>query len=165
MASDRRRVPAGHGKSSPRILIVDDDRDIAKLLRTGLGKRGYRVTTFNDPEEALSSFRTGLYDQLIPDIGMPKMTGFDLFRELRKTDPAARVCFFTAFEIHSEEFHTLFPEPQSDCFLRTPVSIAEFAGSVEKLLGEQRAGPTSGSRSRPASSRPGAGGDAARWSD
>jgi two-component system, OmpR family, response regulator ChvI len=121
--------------STASILIVDDDHDITKLLKIGLERRGYRVTTFNDPKEALSNFVAGVYDLLILDIRMPNMTGFELFRELRKIDPSARVCFFTAFEIYSEEFHTLFPELQSDCFLRKPMSIAEFAAAVKRLVG------------------------------
>jgi two-component system, OmpR family, response regulator ChvI len=122
--------------SGKSILIVDDDQDITKLLKIGLEKRGYRVTTFNDPKDALSHFKEGIYDLLILDIRMPNMTGFELFRELRKIDSKARVCFFTAFEIYSEEFHTLFPELESDCFLRKPMSIADFAASVRRLVGE-----------------------------
>lgn len=119
-----------------RILIVDDDEDITTLLKVGLERRNYKVDVYNDPVEALSNFKAGSYDLLIIDIRMPKMTGFELFRELRKIDAEVRVCFFTAFEIYREEFHRMFPELSSDCFLRKPMSIPEFADAVKKLIGE-----------------------------
>ena len=90
----------------------------------------------NDPVEALSDFEAAAYDLLIIDIRMPKMNGFDLFRELRKIDSEVKMCFFTAFEVYLEEFHKSFPELSSDCFLRKPMPIAEFAASIKALIGE-----------------------------
>jgi DNA-binding response OmpR family regulator len=48
-----------------RILLVDDEQDITFSLRIGLENNGFVVDTFNDPQEALSNFKAGLYDLLL----------------------------------------------------------------------------------------------------
>jgi two-component system, OmpR family, response regulator ChvI len=47
---------------------------------------GFKVDSFNDPQEALSKFEPGLYDLVILDMKMPKMDGFELYHEIRKKD-------------------------------------------------------------------------------
>src|SRR5215813_6629294 len=79
-------------KTSPRILIVDDDPDITLTFKLGLEKKGFIVTVFNDPLEALSKFRAGLYDFILLDVRMPKMNGFELYREIEKIDDNPKVC-------------------------------------------------------------------------
>jgi CheY-like chemotaxis protein len=80
-----------------RILLVDDEHDITFGLRIGLENNGFVVDAFNDPQEALSNFKAGLYDLSLIDVKMPKMNGFELYRELEKIDNKAKVCFITAF--------------------------------------------------------------------
>jgi DNA-binding response OmpR family regulator len=45
---------------------------------------GFKVDSFNDPQEALTKFEPGLYDLVIHNIEMPKMDGFELFHEIKK---------------------------------------------------------------------------------
>jgi DNA-binding response OmpR family regulator len=68
----------------PRILVVDDEQDIAKVIKGGLENLGYQVDSFNNPEEALSYFKPDYYDIMIFDIRMPKLNGFQLYRAIRK---------------------------------------------------------------------------------
>jgi two-component system catabolic regulation response regulator CreB/two-component system response regulator ChvI len=65
-------------------------------LRTN---HGISVDTYNDPVEAISEFRAGVYDLVILDIRMPKMNGFHVYKELKKIDEDMMVCFLTAFEV------------------------------------------------------------------
>ena len=81
-----------------RILIVDDELDITFVFKIGLEDNGFVVDTFNDPQLALSNFKNGLYDLLLIDIGIPKMNGFEFYREIRKIDDKVKACFFTASE-------------------------------------------------------------------
>jgi two-component system, OmpR family, response regulator ChvI len=118
-----------------RILIVDDEEDITKPLRLGLERNGYAVDTYNDTREAVSNFRPGVYDLVVSDIRMPGMDGFEFYREIKKIDAKARICFFTAFDVYWEEFHKKLPELQLDCFIRKPMSISEFSAAVGRLIG------------------------------
>ena len=95
-----------------RILVVDDEPDISFTLRAGLEDGGFDVDAFIDPDLVISSFKPGLYDLALIDIVMPKMDGFDLYKELKKVDPDVKVCFLTASEKYREglregEYQTL----------------------------------------------------------
>src|SRR5919197_3758790 len=93
-------------KERRRILVVDDEIDITLSLKTVLEGDQFEVDSFNDPISALNSFKAGLYDLLILDIKMPKMNGFQLYREIKNIDDKGKVCFLTALsEMHDyEEF-------------------------------------------------------------
>ena len=93
-----------------RIAVVDDEPDITNVLKKGLERNGFTVDTFNDPQAALASFQPRHYDLVIIDIRMPRINGFDLYRQLKKRDSAVKVCFITSFQIYYEEFRMLFPK-------------------------------------------------------
>jgi DNA-binding response OmpR family regulator len=78
-----------------RILLIDDERDITLAFRAGLEDKGFIVETFNDPQEASSNFKVGLYDLLLVDVKMPKMNGFELYQEMEKIDNKVKVCFIS----------------------------------------------------------------------
>ena len=96
-------------KSRGRILIVDDDPDITLTFKLGLEKKGFTVTVFNDPLEALSNFTAGLFDFALLDVRMPKMNGFELYREIEKIDDSTKVCYITAFVVYYESLKEIFP--------------------------------------------------------
>nr|MDQ3969060.1 response regulator [Thermoproteota archaeon] len=87
-----------------RIAVVDDEPDITNVLKKSLERHGFTVDTFNDPQAALVSFQPMYYDLMIIDIRMPRINGFDLYRQLKKRDTDVKVCFLTAFQIYYEEF-------------------------------------------------------------
>ena len=117
-----------------RLLIVDDEPDITSVLRRGLEQYGFVVDTFNDPVEALSDFNVGYYDLLLLDISMPKMNGFELYKEMAKIDNKVKVCFMTAFEIYRDEFKRLFPKLSLNCFANKPISIKTLANLLKMEL-------------------------------
>lgn len=118
-----------------RILIVDDEPDIRFVLSKGLQAEGFSVDSSGDPEQVVETFKAGMYDLLLLDIKMPKMTGFELFREIRKVDQKVRVCFITAFEIYFDEFKRVFPKIHVSCFIRKPVTVKQLAEAVRTELG------------------------------
>lgn len=117
-----------------RVLIVDDEADITDALKAGLEHRGFKVDTFNEPLIALSKFKPGVYDITILDIRMPKMNGFDLYREMRKLDGKASVCFLTAFDVHREEFEKMFPDVKVKAFLKKPITIDNLVMRLDELV-------------------------------
>src|SRR5215208_4819597 len=118
-----------------KILIVDDDIDILTTYKMGLEGSGlFAVDTFADPEEALSNFKTGLYDCLILDLRMPKMNGFELYDKMKQIDNKVKVCFVTAYEVNYQALREVFPEPKSECFTKKPIEIRELVGRIKAEL-------------------------------
>jgi two-component system response regulator ChvI len=109
-----------------KILIVDDEPDVTFTLRKGLEQGGYDVHVFNDPLVALSIFKPDVYDLLLLDIKMPKMTGFELYRKLKEIDSKVKVCFITAFETYYEKFkQEFYPLEEIKGFIRKPIQIED----------------------------------------
>jgi two-component SAPR family response regulator len=106
-----------------RILIVDDEPDVALVLKLGLEANGFVVEAYNDPLKALSDFKANSYDLLLLDIKMPKMNGFELYGKLQQIDHNVKICFITAFELYFDEFRNMFPKLKVECFVHKPVSI------------------------------------------
>jgi DNA-binding response OmpR family regulator len=117
-----------------RLAVVDDEPDITTVLKRGLEHHGFAVDVFNDPQVALANFRPNNYDLMIIDIRMPKINGFDLYRELKKRDGSIKVCFLTAFEIYYEEFRKMFPTIDVKAFIRKPISISSLVGQVNSTI-------------------------------
>jgi two-component system, OmpR family, response regulator ChvI len=117
-----------------RVLIVDDEADITDALKAGLEHRGFKVDTFNEPQVALQHFKPNVYDIAILDIRMPKMNGFELYREMRKLDGKASVCFLTAFDVHREEFEKMFPDVKVKAFLKKPMTIENLVTKLNQLV-------------------------------
>jgi DNA-binding response OmpR family regulator len=69
-----------------RILVVDDDVLVVEALRELLASSGYEVRVATRGQEALEILNTERFDLLILDVVMPKMTGFDLCKEVRQRD-------------------------------------------------------------------------------
>ena len=66
-----------------RILVIDDEPQITRVLRAALSAQGFDVRTMNDPEEALRLFREWPPDLVITDLMMPGMTGVEVCRAIR----------------------------------------------------------------------------------
>jgi two-component system KDP operon response regulator KdpE len=66
-----------------RILVIDDEAQITRVLRASLTAQGYQVRTANDPEEGLQLYREWLPDLVITDLMMTTMTGVDVCRAIR----------------------------------------------------------------------------------
>jgi DNA-binding response OmpR family regulator len=104
-----------------RILIVDDESDIALSLRMGLEIGGFKVDSFIDPQTALSKFKAGVYDIALIDIRMPKMNGFELYRKLIEVDDKIKYCFMTAYEVYYETLKKDYPTLDVGCFIKKPI--------------------------------------------
>jgi len=121
-----------------RILLVDDEMDIVKLYKHGLRRGGFEVEAFNDPEMALSHFEPDAYDLAILDIRMPRMNGFELYREIRKRDEEIRICFMTAFEMHLTEFEKVLPSIKVDGLITKPIHMVDLCSTIQRLLNNNR---------------------------
>jgi DNA-binding response OmpR family regulator len=129
------RTDASDNKRVYRILIVDDEADITLTFTKALKENGFEVNSFNDPEKALSSFKTGYYDLLLLDIRMPVMDGFKLHAKLKEIDCDVKVCFITAYEIYYNTLKKDYPSFDIGCFIHKPISMADLIKEVCTQLG------------------------------
>ncbi|MFL6381517.1 MAG: response regulator [Nitrososphaeraceae archaeon] len=120
--------------SQNRIMIVDDEKDIARLFATSLERSGFVVDIFNDPLSALSNYKAGLYDLLLLDIKLPHMNGFELYQKIKHIDDKAKVCFITAYEESLNDMKRLFPDLGVDCFVRKPIEIYNLVELVKSKV-------------------------------
>ncbi len=127
-----------HEPSSPhkqRILFVDDEVDIREIFRQGLEQKGLHVDAYSSPQEALGAFEPNMYDLAILDIRMPVMSGFELYREMKKGDPAITVCFLSDFEMYAHEFRKVFPSMKDvKTIIKKPLSINELLKQITPSL-------------------------------
>lgn len=121
--------------NTKRILVVDDESDITSALRIGLEENGFTVDVFNDPELALTSYKPGMYDLLLIDVRMPKMNGFELFKEIQRVDSKSKVCFWTAYESYSKEFKDIFPSMNDVNFVQKPIPMPDLIKRIQSLMG------------------------------
>ena len=117
-----------------RVLVIDDEAEIAALMRDMLEGAGYEVATAESGEVALALLETARFDAIVSDLRMPDMDGATLWREVEQQHPqlARRMLFVTG--------DTLSPGARE--FLRTarcsgldkPVSKADLLAAVARLL-------------------------------
>jgi CheY-like chemotaxis protein len=114
-----------NNKCESRILLVDDEPDIALAFKIGLEDNGFRVDAFDSPLQALSNFKAGFYDLLLLDIKMPKMNGIEAYQQMKEIDKKVKVCFITASEIHYYEDirEKIFPILGVKRLIRKPIRI------------------------------------------
>jgi two-component system catabolic regulation response regulator CreB/two-component system response regulator ChvI len=123
--------------SRTRILLVDDYVDITTSLKIGLEDNGFAVDAFNDPLEALSSFKPSLYDLLLFDVRMPQLNGFNLYDKIKQeknNNKHLKVCFITAYNIDYEELRRQFPDSRIECFIKKPIQMSDLIRRVNAEL-------------------------------
>jgi DNA-binding response OmpR family regulator len=140
MATNTSTTFSDDDKQKLRILVVDDEYDVAITLKAILeeehscSKKEFEVDVFNDPEQALSNFKAGWYDLLLLDILVPKMNGFELCQQLQIIDDKVEVCFITVHEIYYRSLRDLFPTVEVDCFIAKPIGKKELVSRIKEEL-------------------------------
>jgi DNA-binding response OmpR family regulator len=119
--------------TSFRLLIVDDEQDVANALEAGLKRRGFEVDVFYDPFKALASFEPHRYDLIISDIKMPKMNGFEMVYEMKKRDSDVQVIFLTGFVDLMKEVNKLFTKLNVREVIQKPIGIQELVERINSL--------------------------------
>ncbi len=114
-----------------RILVVDDETQIARVLRRGLSARGYEVQTASDGEEALQAFSQWPADLVITDLSMPQMGGLELCRRLRKLSQVPIIVLSVKGE---ERTKVEALDAGADDYVTKPFGIDELLARVRAAL-------------------------------
>src|SRR6058998_993835 len=115
-----------------KILVVDDEPSILKLLKEALTQWGYQVGCVGTGTEALEAIRTELYDAAITDIRMPEMSGLDLLREIKKQDESIEVVMMTGYPTIASAVQAL-KEGAYD-YLSKPLILDELRHLMSRMM-------------------------------
>ncbi len=115
-----------------RVLLVEDEVNIAKFISQGLTEGNYAVDVVSDGQSGLEYARAAEYDVLILDIMLPKMTGLDLLRELRRQGHRAPTLMLTACDTIDDCVNGL--DVGADDYLVKPFAFPELLARVRALL-------------------------------
>ena len=124
-------------KNKRKILLVDDEPDIIYSIKRLLEDNEFVVDSYADPTLALSNFKPGLYDLLLFDIKMPKMSGLDLYQKIKEIDNSnVKICFLTASELFYEEYRRLDAYPSLDkaYFIQKPFRSEELIRKINEIM-------------------------------
>jgi len=123
--------------TASRILVVDDNAANVKIFQTRLAAEGYDVVTAADGEQALAAAETHRPDLVLLDIMMPKLSGWDVCRELRRRGVDVPVIMLTARGEEVDRVRGL--ELGADDYVAKPFSLRELLARVRAVL--RRPGP------------------------
>ena len=115
-----------------RILVVEDSRRLAGIIKRGLLEEGYSVDNAFDGEEAQHMAETTPYDVIIMDVMLPKKDGVTLCRELRARDVNTPMLMLTAKD--SVEDKVIGLDAGSDDYLVKPFAFSELLARLRALL-------------------------------
>lgn len=118
-----------------KILVVDDDRSIADLLRDTLKAEGYAVEVARDGRAGLAAFKTYHPELVILDRMMPELDGLEVLRELRRTSQVP-VLFLTVKDDETDKVVGL--EMGADDYMTKPFGVRELVARVRTLLRRER---------------------------
>ena len=120
-----------------RIFIVDDESDTCLALERILEENGFKVDKFTDPFLALKNFKADFYGMLILDIKMPKMNGFELYKQIKRIDTKVKTMFLTAltelqeYAVFRKE---VYPKLGERHFVSKPIENEDLVKRVNGIL-------------------------------
>lgn len=117
-----------------RVLVVDDEAGIRRVVRDALERAGHDVETAGDGEEALARFEQGAFDLLITDWNMPGVDGFELVRRVRKRS-ALPILVLTVRQEERDKVRLL--DAGADDYVTKPFGVAELVARTGALLRRQ----------------------------
>ncbi len=115
-----------------RLLVVEDEKKVARFVKKGLEEEGYAVDVAPDGEEGLAMALDGVHDLIILDIHLPRMDGLGILQELRKKKVATPVLLLTVRAAIEDKVLGL--DAGADDYLTKPFAFQELLARVRALL-------------------------------
>lgn len=114
-----------------RILFVDDDERLTKLVCRGLGESGHVVDCARTGDTGLTYATERTYDAIVLDVMLPELDGFAIVRRLRETDKTTPVLFLTARDAPEDTIAGL--DAGADDYLRKPFVFGELEARLRSI--------------------------------
>lgn len=129
-----------NGQSSTRkkILVVDDDASLVKLVGTLLESQGYQVTTAYDAPSGLETAMKDTLDLIVLDVMMPIINGFNVCRLLKTQEVKKRIPIILLTSRVSEDDRRIGKEVGADAYFCKPLDSESFLIKVKELLEQRR---------------------------
>jgi len=129
-----------------KILVVDDERHIVRLIQVNLERQGYHVVTAHDGKEALEKVASEKPDLVVLDVMMPYMDGFEVLRHLRRNPETAElpVIMLTAKAQDMDVFRGY--QEGVDMYLTKPFNPQELLAFVRRIFRARETGEDGESR-------------------
>ncbi|MGO9644098.1 MAG: response regulator [Candidatus Bathyarchaeia archaeon] len=119
-----------------RILVIDDDEGIRKVITTALNDESYITDTASNGKEAIEKSKTNAYNLAIIDIHLPDMEGTQLLSELKETTPKMRKIIVTGFPEVQNAITAV--KKGADDYITKPVNIDVLINSIREQLRKQQ---------------------------
>ena len=128
----RAQQPERQPGNGVRVLVVDDEMTVRRIMARALARHNVVVTEARDAQDALDKIGSdGGFDVVVTDISMPGMSGIELARALTAKAPALPVLFVTGAELNDEDRHDV--NELGGQLLTKPFDMSEFARTVVSL--------------------------------
>jgi DNA-binding response OmpR family regulator len=124
-----------------RVLIVEDEKRLANLLKRGLEEHSFTVDLCHDGEEGLYQAETSPYDAIILDVMMPKLDGFSVLRQLREQNNEVPVIMLTARGEVENRVKGL--NVGADDYLAKPFDFSELLARLTAIIRRSKGKPDS----------------------
>ena len=116
-----------------RVLLVEDDRALARGIRVALRGEGYTLDWLEDGLEAAHALRSEQFDLVLLDLGLPRLDGMTLLRQLRaRSENAVPVLVLTARDAMDDRIQGL--DAGADDYLVKPFALSELVARIEAIL-------------------------------
>ncbi|MQC27417.1 MAG: response regulator, partial [Chloroflexi bacterium] len=123
-----------------RILLVEDQKDSANVLRAGLENLSadFEVVEVSSAEDALRSLEQGAFDLLVADVMLPGISGLELMAHFRYYNPETKVILISG--VPDPEIRKSVARAGAEAFFFKPLDLADFLDAVERLFGMVESG-------------------------
>lgn len=115
-----------------KLLVVEDEKTLANIIKKGLGKYGYAVDVASDGEEALRYYDINEYDVIILDLNLPKIDGIEVLKQIRQKDSEIKILILSART--QIEDRVLGLDEGANDYLVKPFDFLELEARIRSLI-------------------------------
>ena len=121
------------------VLVVDDDRNVQRMLADALSRAGFQVTVERDGEAALAAFERQSFDVVLLDVLLPALNGYEVARRIKSTPRGERTPVLMLSGIYKTKMHQAqaLERHGAAAFVEKPFKLNQLFGKLEGVLGDR----------------------------